>query len=128
LLRLHYMLVDGKIAVVSFGYHYRGRAYDQVSGVDDSIIDIPLGHVMTQYCLEQAIANGNDEYSFMLGTEPYKYSFGAQDRTQYAYDLVVNPRVRVQRKTVKFLRGIKTRWQPAPASEKMAAAADENEV
>ena len=106
-LRLYRMDIGGKPATILYMYHYRGRAYNQIAGLDETIADLPLGHVMTQHSIEEAIKDGVDEYSFMWGEEPYKYSFGARNRIQQAFDLVANPRVQFQYKAVDYLRGVK---------------------
>ena len=110
-LRLYRMDINGKPATLLYMYHYRGRAYNQIAGLDESMTEVPLGHVMTQHSIEEAIRDGVDEYSFMWGEEPYKYSFGAQNRIQQAFDLVINARVQFQYKAVDFLRGVKTRMK-----------------
>ncbi|MDQ7025888.1 MAG: GNAT family N-acetyltransferase [Anaerolineae bacterium] len=116
-LRLYQMVVDGETVVVLFSYYYQGRTYDQVSGVHDISADVPVGHVMTQHSIAQAIADGADEYTFMWGTEPYKYSFGAKDRIQHAFDLVNSKRVQFHKKTAQFLRGIKSRVREVSAGD-----------
>jgi CelD/BcsL family acetyltransferase involved in cellulose biosynthesis len=126
-LRLYRMDLGGKPATVLFMYHYRGRAYNQIAGLDESLTEVPIGHVLTQRSIEEAIKDGLDEYSFMWGEEPYKYSFGAQNRIQYAFDLVMNPRVQFQYKTVDFLRGIKARMQKPSADEPAPSTETESE-
>jgi CelD/BcsL family acetyltransferase involved in cellulose biosynthesis len=110
-LRLYRMDIAGKAATLLYMYHYRGRAYNQIAGLDETMTEVPLGHVLTQHSIEEAIRDGVDEYSFMWGEEPYKYSFGAQNRIQQAFDLVINSRVQFQYKAVDFLRGVKTRMK-----------------
>lgn len=107
-LRLFYMVVDAETVVLLFSYHYLGRTYDQVSGVHEISADVPVGHVMTQHSIGQAIDDGADEYSFMWGQESYKYSFGADDRMQYTYDLIGATRVQLHKRTATFLRAIKS--------------------
>ena len=112
-LRLYQLKVNGQVPVVLFSYHYRGRAYNHIVGLDESITDIPVGHVMTLHSITTAIEEGLTEYSMMWGQEPYKYSFGVQDRIQHAFDLVHNPRVVIQRTGVNVLRSLKQRIRPA---------------
>lgn len=106
-LHLYRMEINQKAVAILFIYHYRGRAYNQISGIDEAITDIPIGHVMTRHSIEEAIRDDVEEYSFMWGTEPYKYSFGASDRIQYSYDLISTNRVRLYKQTAILLRGIK---------------------
>jgi len=114
-LRLYQLKVAGKTGVVLFSYQVRGRAYDQISGYDNTLTEIPIGHVMTQHSIEQAIQNGCDEYSFMWGEEPYKYSFGAENRYQQAFQIVRSPRVRFQNALLKRLQELRQRLRkPEP--------------
>lgn len=107
-LRLYRMDINQKPAAILYTYHYRGRAYNQISGIDESLTDVPIGHVMTRHSIEEAIRDNIEEYSFMWGQEPYKYSFGALDRIQYSYDLIEATRVQLHKKTATFLRAIKS--------------------
>ena len=51
-----------------------------VSGRDDSANDVPPGIVLHSHSIRWAIENGLTTYDFLRGDEPYKYSFGAQNR------------------------------------------------
>lgn len=108
-LRLSCLYINEKPAAILFSYHYAERAYNQISGIDHDISKIPLGHVMTHHSIELAITEGVKEYFFMWGDEPYKYSFGADNRTLVAYDFVSNTRVRCQRSLIEILRMFKKR-------------------
>lgn len=103
-LRLYCMWIDDKPANIMLGYHFRQRTYYYNSGWDSDLTDLPLGHLMTQLVIDDAIASGDTEYSFMWGTESYKYSFGAVDRVHHRHELIRNARVRVQQQGVSFLR------------------------
>jgi hypothetical protein len=106
-MRLYHMVVDQKTAAVLFAYHYRGRAYNHIAGVDETLTKVPVGHVMTDHSIEQAISEGMIEYAMMWGQEEYKYSFGAKDRSQRSLDFVRNGRVYRQQRAVDFLRELK---------------------
>ena len=106
-LRLNCLCIQEQPAAILFSYHYRGRAYNHISGINPNVTEIPLGHVMTRFSIETAISESLTEYMFMWGVEPYKYSFGAQDRTLFAFELISSPRVRLQQSLVEFLRKMK---------------------
>lgn len=113
-LRLHHLDIEGKPCAIDLCYHYRGRAYAQIGGVDrDVMSNITIGDVLMHYNIEQAIDEGLNEYSFMVGEQPYKYSFGGVKRVQKAFRLIRSPRVRLQLQTIDMLRAIKLRMQGA---------------
>ncbi len=110
-LRLYCLCIKGQPAAILFSYHYQGRVYNQISGINPNATEIPLGHVMTRFSLEIAISESVTDYMFMWGVEPYKFSFGAINRTLYAFELISSPRVRMQKGLVEFLRRIKRSWK-----------------
>ncbi|PJF38509.1 MAG: hypothetical protein CUN55_17085 [Phototrophicales bacterium] len=113
-LRLHHLDIEGKPCAIDLCYHYRGRAYAQIGGVDrDVVTNITIGDVLMHYNIGQAIDEGLNEYSFMVGEQAYKYSFGGVTQVQKAFRLVRSPRVRLQLQIIDTLRAMKLRLQKA---------------
>lgn len=52
-----------------------------VAGRDESIQKPPPGLLLNAFCIKQAIENGYKTYDFLRGNEPYKYLFGAKERS-----------------------------------------------
>lgn len=107
-LRLYYLNIDNKPCAIYFCYQHRERKYYAIAGVSRDFTDIPLGYIVMHHSIDQAITEGLLEYSFMLGEQPYKYSFGAVNQVQQAFQLIDSPRVRLQIKTVDGLRVVKS--------------------
>lgn len=106
-LRLYRLDIDDKPCAVDFCWHYRGRACYAIGGVDREVTSIPLGYILMQHTIGQAIREGLGEYSFMIGKQSWKYSFGGVNRVHQVFQLIESPRVRLQLKTVDLLRGVK---------------------
>jgi tetratricopeptide (TPR) repeat protein len=51
-----------------------------VAGRDESFKSPPPGLILHAHAIRHAIQNGFKIYDFLRGNEPYKYSFGAQER------------------------------------------------
>lgn len=107
-LRLYRLDIDDKTYAVDFCWHYGGRAYYAIGGLDRDVTEIPLGYILMQHTIEQAISEGLDEYTFMWGEFAWKFSFGGVNRVHHVFELVSSPRVQAQLKTVDLLRGVKS--------------------
>lgn len=117
-LRFYTFTLDGKIPVALYAYHYRERAYNEIVGFDDTLTEIPIGHVLTAFSIEQAINQGANEYTLMWGQEPYKYSFGAEDRVQHNLTWFAAPGARMQHSILQVLRQAKARLRQLRAANK----------
>src|SRR5262249_16044458 len=51
-----------------------------MTGRDEAFDGPPPGVILHAYSIRYAIENGFTEYDFLRGNEPYKYSFGVQER------------------------------------------------
>jgi CelD/BcsL family acetyltransferase involved in cellulose biosynthesis len=51
-----------------------------MTGRDEAFEGPSTGLMLHAFCIRQCISNGFVEYDFMRGNEPYKYSFGVQER------------------------------------------------
>ncbi len=111
-LKMFYLVIEEELKAVLFGYHYRGIAYDHISGrvLDD--FRVPIGHVLTHYSIEHAIQQGNREYRFLWGDEDYKYSFGAEERVLRTYELASSAWLKSQFRFVDGLKQIKATVVP----------------
>jgi CelD/BcsL family acetyltransferase involved in cellulose biosynthesis len=79
-LSLYCLEVDGKAAALLLGFQYQRRTYFYSSGLDHQMHHLNLGHIMQQLIIQDIISRGHIEYDLMSGEEPYKYSWGAEDR------------------------------------------------
>lgn len=109
-LRMSRLDIEGEPCAIDFCYHYRGRAYAQIGGVNrDKVPDITVGDVLMHHNIDQAINEGIPEYTFMWGEFRWKYSFGGVNRVHHVYELIGSPRVRLQVRIVNLLREVKSR-------------------
>ena len=51
-----------------------------IGGRDETYAEAPAGYLLHAYSLRHAIAQGFSTYHFLLGNEPYKYVFAAQEQ------------------------------------------------
>jgi CelD/BcsL family acetyltransferase involved in cellulose biosynthesis len=79
-LSLYCLEVDGKPVALLLGFQYQRRTYFYSSGLDYQMHHLNLGHIMQQLIIQDMISRGHTEYDLMSGEEPYKYSWGAEDR------------------------------------------------
>ena len=72
---------DRAICVFAFLIDDRKKTYNfYIGGRDESVKGPPVGLVLHAYAIRHAIANGIAKYDFLRGNEPYKYSFGCEER------------------------------------------------
>lgn len=72
---------DRAICVFAFLVDDRKKTYNfYIGGRDESFKGPPTGLVLHAYAIRHAIANGITKYDFLRGNEPYKYSFGCEER------------------------------------------------
>lgn len=58
-----------------------------VAGRDETVTTPPPGVILHAFSIRHAIAEGLMTYDFLRGNEPYKYTFGASDRTIKCIDI-----------------------------------------
>ncbi len=58
----------------------RKALYFVMGGRDESFNSPPPGFILHAHTIRWAIQNGFTTYDFLMGNEPYKYMFGAEDR------------------------------------------------
>jgi CelD/BcsL family acetyltransferase involved in cellulose biosynthesis/Tfp pilus assembly protein PilF len=72
---------DRAICMLAILVDDRKKTYNFiVGGRDESFKGPPTGLVLHAYAIRHAIANGITKYDFLRGNEPYKYSFGCEER------------------------------------------------
>ena len=64
----------------SFLDHEKKTVLFMIAGRDQSFNEIPSGLALHAHSIRYAIENGFRTYDFLRGNEPYKYSFGCQER------------------------------------------------
>jgi CelD/BcsL family acetyltransferase involved in cellulose biosynthesis len=83
LLRLYALRLDGRIAAVHYGFAARGRAFYYLGGFDPAHGRLNVGTVMVGHAIEEAVREDLREMDFLRGREPYKYAWGATDRSAH---------------------------------------------
>jgi CelD/BcsL family acetyltransferase involved in cellulose biosynthesis len=69
------------ICALAFLVDDRKKSFNfYVGGRDESFKGPPPGLVLHAYAIRHAISNGITKYDFLRGNEPYKYSFGCEER------------------------------------------------
>lgn len=87
LVRLHALSIGAQIVAVYYGFHHGARAYAYQCGYDPSFAFQSPGALLIAHAIGQAIREGAQEFHFLRGNEPYKYEWGAKDRTNICYRL-----------------------------------------
>ncbi len=82
-LDLFFLKLKGKEIASLFCFNYQNRLYLYNSGYDPDYSSFSPGIVLLNYCIADAIGRGIKEFDLLRGNEPYKYHFGAHDRTVY---------------------------------------------
>jgi len=91
-LRLTTLFLGGRLAAVHYGLCHGGRAFYYIGGFDPEAAAVGPGTLAVGHAIREAVGEGAREFHFLRGREPYKYRWGAQDRTTLRR-LVVLPRV-----------------------------------
>jgi CelD/BcsL family acetyltransferase involved in cellulose biosynthesis len=74
-LKLYVVELDGVIAAALLNLNFKDKEYFYQSGFDVSYRKYSLGYVIHYYAIESSMANGNSEYDFLIGDEPYKWQW-----------------------------------------------------
>jgi CelD/BcsL family acetyltransferase involved in cellulose biosynthesis len=80
LLRLYVLRIAGCVAAVFYGFCHRARMYGYLTGLDPAFEYESPGVIIIAHAIEQALAEGVQEFHFLRGREAYKYRWGAVDR------------------------------------------------
>ena len=82
-LRLDVLWVDHGPAAATYGFLDGGRWYHYLGGFAPALKGASPGAVSIAHAAEAAIAEGARELDFLRGREPYKYRWGARDRSTF---------------------------------------------
>jgi CelD/BcsL family acetyltransferase involved in cellulose biosynthesis len=79
-LRLYGLRMDGQIRAVIYGFACGRRFHSYLGGFDPRLGALSPGTLMIWHAMASAIEEGQDEFDFLRGSDPYKYRWGARDR------------------------------------------------
>jgi CelD/BcsL family acetyltransferase involved in cellulose biosynthesis len=87
LLRLYALRLNQKIIAVYYGFMHcdanQRRAYFYLSGFDPEFARLSPAGLIVEHAIRAAINERAAEFDFLRGSEPYKYRWGARDRSTY---------------------------------------------
>jgi CelD/BcsL family acetyltransferase involved in cellulose biosynthesis/glycosyltransferase involved in cell wall biosynthesis len=83
LLRMHGLELGGRLVGVLYGLAEHGRTLFYLSGFDPALSHLSPGVLLVAQAIEAATAEGCFEFDFLRGREPYKYAWGAVDRSVF---------------------------------------------
>jgi len=82
-LRLHTLTLAEEVRAVLYCFTCRGRGYYYAGGFDPALARWSPGTLLTGRAIQTAGSEGAQEFDFLRGDEPYKYTWGAVNRTNY---------------------------------------------
>lgn len=86
-LRLYVLFWQERPAAALYAMTHRGRLYYYIGGFDPGLRRYSVGSLIIAHAIEEAIREGAFELDFLRGREPYKYRWGAVDRSSYGRTL-----------------------------------------
>jgi CelD/BcsL family acetyltransferase involved in cellulose biosynthesis len=126
-MRLYCLRIQERFAAGFFAYRYRDHIFDFASGIDEAFYDFKPGHLLQQMAIQEAIETGVVEYDLMLGSQEYKYSWGAVNRYNHVVAWYQSLYARVLNRLYLLLRdlkhALKARVQSMRKTTKPVAAA-----
>lgn len=87
-LRLLTLHVNEHLAAALYGFVHRKRGYFYMMGFDQSYARISPGTLLMSYGLEMFIAEGVTTCDLLRGREPFKYRWGAVERSSHCRRLL----------------------------------------
>ena len=87
-LRFHGLRMDGELQAVLYAFAKNRRVYYYLSGFNPKLAEFGPGSLLIHEAMQYALAQGDRDFDFLRGVEPYKYRWGAVNR--------INKRVRKQ--------------------------------
>lgn len=82
-LRLHTLTLAEEVRAVLYCFTCRGRGYYYAGGFDPALARWSPGTLLTGRAIQSAGSEGAQEFDFLRGDEPYKYTWGTVNRTNY---------------------------------------------
>lgn len=81
-LRLHTLDLDGETLAALYCFQFGARCVYYLGGFEPTLARFSIGTVLTAQAIRYAIEQDQaTEFDFVRGDEPYKYKWGAQDRS-----------------------------------------------
>jgi CelD/BcsL family acetyltransferase involved in cellulose biosynthesis len=87
LLRMHRLSIAGRARGILFAMHAKGRTFYYLSGYDPAWSRLSPGTALVGSAIAQAAREGATHFDFLRGQEPYKYKWGAEDRSTFKITL-----------------------------------------
>ncbi|WP_165799515.1 GNAT family N-acetyltransferase [Sphingomonas oleivorans] len=87
LLQLHRLRLDGGTIAVLLAMQTEGESCYFLSGFDPDHAGLSPGTILVGGAIAEAARNGATRFDFLRGKEPYKYRWGAKDRSLYRHIL-----------------------------------------
>jgi CelD/BcsL family acetyltransferase involved in cellulose biosynthesis len=79
-LRLDALVLNGRIIGAIYALADGSSTYYYLSGFDPEFEKISPGTLLIGHAIERAISEGQVQFNFLRGSEPYKYAWGAKDQ------------------------------------------------
>lgn len=79
-LSLAYLEVDDEMAAILYNYHYNNKVFFYNTAFDPQWSKYGTGSILLAHSIEQAFAEGMEEYDFLRGAYPYKYEWTQSTR------------------------------------------------
>ncbi|MBN1540584.1 GNAT family N-acetyltransferase [candidate division KSB1 bacterium] len=79
-LAMHSLRIDGEPIAYNYGLEYHNRFYGLQMAYDPEWKKLSVGWVLLYKTIENCIENGLQEIDTLIGTEPWKYELGSQNR------------------------------------------------
>jgi CelD/BcsL family acetyltransferase involved in cellulose biosynthesis len=86
-LRLYALRVDRHVVACLYAFHHARRTYYYLSGFDPEFKQYSPGTILVAHAIAEATHERAKEFDFLRGREPYKYKWGAVDRSIYRKQL-----------------------------------------
>lgn len=84
LLRMYALACGTRTVAVLYGFAHHRRCHFYLSGFDPEFARFSPGALVIEHAIAEATAEGDAEFDFLRGREPYKYRWGARDRPLFS--------------------------------------------
>ncbi len=74
-LALHFLTVDDKPVAALHGYEFNNKMFDSLTGFDPDYSQYSVSNLLLQKLIAKCVTNRIDEFDFLTGDEPYKFSW-----------------------------------------------------